>query len=185
MKVLKQWSLAGLKFKTHGVGVMEYFVKKTNKKDSPWLKKIYLKYYGGKFCVFLGRKFFLETLPGYYLENEKQKKIGLITYEIKKNVCEIMTLNAFQKFKGIGTCLLKKVIKTAKDNKCKKIKALTTNDNIDALRFYQKRGFRIFKIHKNALKKDRKLKPSIPKLGDYKIPMLDAIELQYLTNTLK
>ncbi|NGX27911.1 MAG: hypothetical protein K940chlam1_00083 [Candidatus Anoxychlamydiales bacterium] len=93
-----------------------------------------------------------------------------------------MTLNAFKQFQGIGSLLLKKVIKTAIKNNCKKIKVLTTNDNIDALRFYQKRGFKMIKLHLNALEKDRKLKPSIPKIGDYKIPIQDAIELHYPLN---
>lgn len=159
-----------------------HFIKEIKEVDIPWLKKVSLKYYGGKFCIFLGRKFFLEKLPGYYLENEKGEKAGLITYEIKKNTCEIMTLNAFKQFQGIGTLLLKKVIETAIKSNCREIKAITTNDNIDALRFYQKRGFKMIKLHLNALEKDRKLKPSIPKTGYYKIPMQDAIELQYPLN---
>ncbi len=55
---------------------------------------------------------------------------------------------------------------------------LTTNDNLDALRFYRKRCFRITKVHTGALKESRRLKPEIPEIGLYEIPMHDEIELE-------
>ena len=88
--------------------------------------------------------------------------------------------NAFFKFQGIGTKLLNKLIKEAKNKNLKKIIVRTTNDNLDAIRFYQRRNYKIFKLYKNILDQDRKLKPSIPKIGDYKIPLQDAIELEFL-----
>ena len=159
-----------------------YYIKQIKDSDKPWVRKISIKYYGGKFCVFLGRKFFMDKLPGFFAEDENQKKLGLTTFEFRNNFCEIMTLNAFKKFNGIGTKLLKKVIKISKEKKFIKIKVVTTNDNLDALRFYQKRGFQILKIYKNTSEKDRKIKPSLPKKGDYGILIKDAIELEYLLN---
>ncbi|GAB6277014.1 MAG: hypothetical protein SAMD01599839_15540 [Rectinema sp.] len=55
---------------------------------------------------------------------------------------------------------------------------VTTNDNIDALRFYQKRGFELLKIHRNAISKSRKIKPTIPETGNYGISIRDEIELE-------
>ncbi len=55
---------------------------------------------------------------------------------------------------------------------------ITTNDNLDALRFYQRRGFTITNVHTDALKESRRLKPEIPKTGLYDIPMRDEIELE-------
>jgi len=154
-------------------------IKKIIDKDKAWLKKVSLEEYGGEFCVFLGRKFYIEDLEGFYLEDES-KKLGLITYEIRDNLCEIMTFNAFSKFQGTGTKLLKKVIQETKNKKLNKIIVRTTNDNLDALRFYQRRNFKIVRIYKNIIDRDRTLKPAIPKIGDYKIPMQDAIELEFL-----
>lgn len=154
-------------------------IKKITDKDKAWLKKVSLEEYGGEFCVFLGRKFYMEDLEGFYLGDES-KRLGLITYEIRDHLCEIMTLNAFIKFRGTGSKLLKKIIEKAKNRNCNKIIVRTTNDNLDAIRFYQRRNFKIVKIYKNALDQDRKLKKSIPKIGDYKIPMQDAIELEFL-----
>ena len=151
-------------------------------KDKDWVREVALKEYGAKHCVFLGRKFFPENLPGFYAENERLQKVGLITYEINEDTCEIMTLNAFKAFQGIGNRLIKAVFQKAKEQHCKKIIVRTTNDNLDALRFYQRRGFQLVKIYPKSFDIDRKIKPAIPKIGCYQIPMNDAIELEYFLN---
>lgn len=153
-------------------------IRPTSKKDISWIKKVSLEEWGGEFCIFLSKKFYIDKLPGFIAEDKLKSKIGLITFEIRDDLIEIMTLNAFIKFKGIGSLLLKKVVDEGIKLNIKKIIVKTTNDNLDAFRFYQKRGFVITKIHLNSLKKDRKIKPSIPKLGDFDIPIRDAIELQ-------
>jgi len=61
--------------------------------------------------------------------------------------------------KGIGTALVNEVGKIAIKNNCKLIKLVTTNDNLLALRFYQKRGFILSRIINNAVDAARKLKP--------------------------
>ena len=56
---------------------------------------------------------------------------------------------------------------------------MTTNDNKNAMRFYQKRGF-IFKgININAIQKSRALGQIIPEKGCFGIPIRDEIELEY------
>lgn len=56
------------------VKAKKYLIKEIKEVDTPWLKKVSLKYYWGKFCVLLGRKFFLEKLPGYHLEDKREKE---------------------------------------------------------------------------------------------------------------
>lgn len=74
---------------------------------------------------------------------ENNKIIGLITYEIVDGELEIMSLDSIYEKHGIGTKLINNVFQIAKDNNCIKIKLITTNDNINAIKFYQKRGFNI------------------------------------------
>ena len=83
-----------------------------------------------------------------------------------------------EKFSGFRTIVLNEFIKIAKNQNCKKIHLMTTNDNLDALRFYQRRGFVIKGIRLNALEESRKMKPCIPDVGDYGIPLRDEIELE-------
>jgi GNAT superfamily N-acetyltransferase len=104
--------------------------------------------------------------------------IGLVTYRIKDNECEIMSLDSLRENQGIGTTLINKVVEIANKEKCTKIKLITTNDNINALRFYQKRGFDMVRLYHNALDISRKLKPSIPMLGEFDIPIRHEIEFE-------
>ena len=57
---------------------------------------------------------------------------------------------------------------------------IATNDNIRALRFYQKRGFDLVSIYRFAVNESRKLKPQIPLLGVDDIPILHEIEFEKL-----
>jgi RimJ/RimL family protein N-acetyltransferase len=60
---------------------------------------------------------------------------------------------------------------------------ITTNDNSDALKFYQKAGFRIVAVHRDAVALARRLKPEIPLVGENGIPIRDEIELELVLDT--
>lgn len=116
-------------------------------------------------------------LDGFAVVEERDKIVGLITYIIENNECEIISLDSIQEGKGIGTLLVKEVENLASNKNCKLVKLITTNDNLLALKFYQKRGFLLSKIINNAVEKARKLKPEIPLIGNEGIPIRDEIEL--------
>lgn len=116
-------------------------------------------------------------LDGFTVVNEEENIIGLITYIIKDNECEIISLDSIEEGKGIGTSLVKKVENVAIEKKCKLVKLITTNDNLVALKFYQKRGYLLSRIIRNAVEQARKVKPSIPLIGNHGIPIRDEIEL--------
>jgi len=118
------------------------------------------------------------ALDGFAYLNEEAVIAGLITYVVKDEECEIISLDSLEEKKGIGTALMKEVEKVAAGNRCKRIKLITTNDNLLALKFYQKRGFMISTIHRFAVEKARKVKPSIPMFGNDGIPIRDEIELE-------
>jgi len=117
------------------------------------------------------------TLDGFAVLNEEGQIIGLITYVIKDDECEIISLDSTEEGKGIGTALVKEVENLATKKKCQLLKLITTNDNLLALKFYQKRGFILSKIIHNAVEKARKIKPEIPLIGNDGIPIRDEIEL--------
>ena len=74
--------------------------------------------------------------------------------------------------------LLEAAVNAARSSGCYRAWLITTNDNTPALRFYQKKGFRIAALHKDALEVSRKLKPEIPQHGVDGIAILDEIELE-------
>lgn len=117
------------------------------------------------------------TLDGFAVLNDEQKIIGLITYNIAENECEIISLDSLDEGKGIGTCLVTTVESLAVARNCKRLKLITTNDNLLALKFYQKRGFVLAKLFPNAVEKARQIKPKIPYVGNDGIPIRDELVL--------
>lgn len=116
-------------------------------------------------------------LPGFLcIENEEIK--GVITYNIEHDECEIVTLNSFEENRGIGTALVKEVLEVARKKNCKRVWLITTNDDINAIRFYQKKGFDLKAAHINAIDEARKIKPSIPLIGMDNIPIKHELEFE-------
>ena len=134
--------------------------------------------WGSSISVSRGKAHNTAKLPGF-LCRENDKIIGLVTYYIEKNDCEIVTLDSEINNKGLGTKLLNKVIAKAKENDCSRVWLITTNDNSNAIQFYQKRGFEWVGFYRNAIKESRKLKPEIPEFGNDKIPIKHEIEFEY------
>jgi ribosomal protein S18 acetylase RimI-like enzyme len=102
----------------------------------------------------------------------------VLTYIVTGATCEILTLHAARSWQGVGTALVNEVVALAAARGCTTCTLTTTNDNVDALRFYQRRGFRIAGVRRGAVDRARaNLKPGIPLVGDYGIPLLDELEL--------
>ena len=106
------------------------------------------------------------------------EKVGLLTYNVEDKDCEIVSLNSTVEGIGIGTALVRELIDAAKDAKIHRIWLITTNDNLPALKFFQKRKFEIAAVHRDSIQQARRLKPQIPITGVEGIPIRDEIELE-------
>lgn len=144
--------------------------------DAIWLENLIEKEWGGNPLVVRTISYFPRTMPGL-VAYQNDKRVGILSYEIRDDICEIIIFEVFDKFQGIGTQMLEALKDLVKKNGCKQIYLMTTNDNLDALRFYQKRGFVISGIHIDSVKKSRAIKPSIGLTGDFGIPVRDEIDL--------
>jgi len=142
--------------------------------DREWIQE-FLKPGGAIFIITCGRKVFPHTLPGFMAIDTDGKRVGLATYELMGDSCELVTLDALTRWSGIGTALIEKVAQAAREGGCRRLWLMTTNDNVDAIRFYQRRGMRLLEVHAGALDESRKRKPSIPNVGFYQIPMRDEV----------
>ena len=147
-------------------------------KDKRLISNFISDSWGSSLRVSRGNILDTTNLPGFICKKNDQI-IGLVTYHIENNDCEIVTLNSVVQNKGLGTKLLNKVIEMAKDNNCKRIWLITTNDNTNAIRFYQKREFEWVGFYKDAIIESRRLKPEIPEYGDDNIPIKHEIEFEY------
>jgi ribosomal protein S18 acetylase RimI-like enzyme len=106
---------------------------------------------------------------------------GVATYVLGGDECELLTLHAATRLVGIGSALLAAVWDIARDAGCRRLWVVTTNDNVDALRFYQRRGFRLVALRPREVDRSRDtLKPGIPRSGSYDIPLRDELELEVI-----
>ncbi|MFC1659278.1 GNAT family N-acetyltransferase [Pseudomonadota bacterium] len=154
-------------------------IREVTPEDSPLIRHLMDKYWGGEPLMVHDKKFYPSKMEGL-LAYKRNEVASFLIYEIRNKNCEIIVFEVFEKFHGLGTIMLKELKKVAKKKGCKRIYLMTTNDNLDALRFYQKRGFIICGIHLNTMEEARKKKPSIPELGDYDIPLRDEIDLELM-----
>lgn len=158
-------------------------VKPVTPADALWLENLVENDWGGNPLVVRTVSYYPHKMAGL-VAFEGDKRVGVLSYEIRDDICEIIIFEVFNKFKGIGTQMLDALKKLVKTQGCKKIYLMTTNDNLEALRFYQKRGFTISGIHLDSVKKSREIKPSIGLTGDYGIPVRDEIDLILDLNSL-
>jgi len=91
-------------------------------------------------------------------------------------VAELVALNATPPGAGAGSALLAAAIELCRP-RCHTLRTVTTNDNLVALRFYQRRGFVLSVLRPGAVDEARRLKPAIPQTGADGIPIRDEIEL--------
>ena len=156
----------------------DFQIRPLNTEDKNWVTKLITECWGAEFVVVHSQKYYPHDLPGFAAV-ENDEKVGLITYCITKKNCEIVTLDSLKLSLGIGTALIEAVKDTARKAGCNRLWVITTNDNLYALRFYQKRGFSLVAVHRNAVEKSRKHKP-IPLTGLDDIPIRDEIELELI-----
>ena len=135
-------------------------------------------HWGSESMAVRGQLFRMDELPGLAAEVDGTV-VGLATYRIDGATCELMSLDSLREGRGVGGALVDAVIELARAAGCARLTLVTTNDNLNALRFYQKRGFRLRALRPGAMDAARReLKPEIPLLGENGIPIRDEIELE-------
>lgn len=153
-------------------------VKPLQEEYRRWAISLITEEWGSPRIVARGRLYNPAELSGI-IAVDHGKPTGLLLYMIENTQCDIISLNSLVENKGIGSALVQSVIDTAKAAGCHSVRLITTNDNLGALRFYQKRGFAIVAVYPDAMEISRKLKPEIPLIGNDGIPLRDEIELVF------
>ena len=113
------------------------------------------------------------------IAEDNERLIGVLTYVVGGSQCEVLTLHVDEAGRGVGTALIAGVQGVAARAGCARLWVISTNDNLDALRFYQRRGFRLAALRRGAVDESRaRLKRDIPTIGDHGIPLRDELELE-------
>jgi ribosomal protein S18 acetylase RimI-like enzyme len=151
-------------------------IRPVEEKDRPTVEWLTTQLWGAPEVIVHDGAFQPAALPGFIAERAG-RIAGLVTFEVREHVLEIATINALDLYQGIGTLLVEAVRAEAKRLGCHLVTLTTTNDNIGALRFYQRRGFRLAAVRPGAVDRARQRKPDIPRTGDFGIPLRDEIDL--------
>jgi GNAT superfamily N-acetyltransferase len=159
-----------------GVNQRDVTLRPVLESDRPTVEWLTAQLWGACEVVVHEGIFYPASLPGFIAERSG-RIAGLVTFDVRPSVLEIVTINALDLYKGVGTMLVEAVRAEAKRLGCASVTLTTTNDNIGALRFYQRRGFRLAAVRPGAVDRSRQHKPEIPRTGDFGIPLRDEIDL--------
>jgi GNAT superfamily N-acetyltransferase len=146
--------------------------------DLPRLRQFWKDRWCDEFVVGHSVVYYPDGLDGF-VAMDGEEWVGLITYLFSGAECEIVSIDSTREGQGIGTKLMDAAVAEARQQpNCKRVFLVTTNDNLNALAFYQKRGFEMVKVNRGAVNESRKIKPSIPVIGMHNIALRDEIEME-------
>lgn len=117
-------------------------------------------------------------LDGFVVENDGRPVGCALWHEIEGDA-ELVVIVTTYRGAGAGGALLDAVVEFARANGWTRLWLVTTNDNTDAIRLYQRAGWEWVAFHRDSVTASRPLKPELPEMGAHSIPIRHEIELEY------
>ncbi len=146
--------------------------------DRPWLAEAVAGAWGSERVVSRGRLTeHPSSLPGLIAERDG-RRVGLALLRPEEGELEVVALRSVEQWRGAGTALLEAVKAEARRLGARRAWLVTTNDNVDAARFYQRRGWDWVAFHRDAVTEGRRVKPELPERGAYGIPLRHELEFE-------
>ena len=152
-------------------------IRPVGRDDRNWIVEFLETQQGSTRVVRRGQIWLAHLLPGF-AAFAGECPVGLVTWQAEGAAGEIMTIHSLREGQGIGSGLLAAVCEVALGEGCASLEMVLTNDNLQALRFCQKRGFQLVALHPGSLEEARKVKPDIPLFGQEGIPLRDELVLR-------
>ena len=146
-------------------------------RDRPAIADFIEQHWHSKMVISRGRSYYAHKQDGF-IEWRDGKIIGLLTLRRDGDSMELLTLNSTLEGQGIGSALLLAAIEKAREINLSPVWLTTTNDNLRAIGFYQRLGFRMTAVNVGAVDEARKIKPQIPEVGYNGIPIHDEVVLE-------
>jgi ribosomal protein S18 acetylase RimI-like enzyme len=147
--------------------------------DRPWIADSIAAAFASTRVVSRGRVVDdASRLDGYVVELDG-RPIGVALWLEEQNDAELVAIVSTYRGVGAGAALLDAVVEHARGAGWKRLWLITTNDNTDALRMYQRAGWQWVGFHRNAVERSRALKPELPLIGQHGIEIAHELEFEY------
>lgn len=153
-------------------------VRPVEPRDLEWLQEDCKRFWGGTRISSLGKWYDIDALPAFVAQIGDER-VGLLTYTPMERggPSEIITLTARLEDAGVASALMAAHERAAREAGCSRLLLTTSNDNLRAIGFYQKRGWNLVAVHPGAIDDARRVEPGIPTIGKHGIPLRDELEL--------
>lgn len=154
-------------------------VRRVAPDDREWIASAIAGAFGSERIVAHGHLF--EDAPGLdgYAVEQDGRPVGCALWLEIEGDCELVVLVSTYRGIGAGTALLDAVVAHAQNAGWSRLWLITTNDNVDAIRLYQRAGWDWVGFYRDAVTRSRKLKPELPEVGGHDIPIRHEIEFEY------
>ena len=136
------------------------------------------RWYGLVVC--LSAVYTPQDVEGLALVDDQDEMVGLVTYRVDGPAGQIVTLDTIIRGRGFGRRLLEAVESKFHNRGLGRAWALMTNDNLRAAGLYLSRGYRLIRIHLDAIDRVREHNPRLPDRGYDGIPIRDLWEFEKL-----
>ena len=156
-----------------------FSITRISDKTRPFINSQIAESWSGPYIVSRGIIHDTRTTPGF-VALDNNEVIGYALYIIENNECEITVLESIHENQGVGSELINEILQEAKTTDCRRVWLITTNDNMHAIRYYQRFGFSLRAVHIDSMAEARKLKPQIPLTGNDGIPIAHEFEFEIL-----
>lgn len=112
------------------------------------------------------------------------RPVALLTVNESAKGLEVLTLHSEVRGVGAGTRLLETALRVAVASHAPRLWLVTTNDNVNAIRWYLRRGMHVAGVHPGGADADRaRIKPEIPRTNpESGILVRDYVELELPTD---
>jgi GNAT superfamily N-acetyltransferase len=154
-----------------------FYIRPLEASDQIWVKPFLEAHNHSLIVVSRDNVYDASQLEGF-AAIQGETPIGLLTYHLDDEQCEVVTLHSVVEGIGVGSALMTAAQQWAIAAGAKRLWLLTTNDNLLALKFYQKRGLVLRAVYPNGMDAVRKVKPAVPLIGLDGIPLRDTLELE-------
>ena len=154
-------------------------VAPVNDDDRAWALEVETESWGTPVVARLGELVDPTALSGFVARLDGERA-GLLTYAVRGNECEVVTIRSLREGRGVGRALLEAVRCAASDAGCRRLWLITTSNNVRALELYQRWGMDLVALHRHGVTESRRLKPSIPERDGRGIPIAHELELELL-----